>query len=236
MLRQSLGLLGLFAVSSPALAVQTDYEISFEGRWTDNLPRPGSAHFTTLVGATHNSNVSLFSVGGLASPGVELVAETGITSTLQNEINGLIPGGNVDQLVLGTDSFITPEETNTFTITVDDQFPLLSLLTMIAPSPDWIVGIHDLSLVDGNGKFISQIVLDLNSYDAGTEEGTGLSLSNPATNPQEQITALDTAEPGGALFGAGSIARLTITRVPEPGTAAVLGLLGLSAVARRRRG
>jgi len=218
MMCKTLWMLGLIALTAPASAAQTQtqYEISFEGRWTSALPRPSNAHFTTLVGATHNDSVSLFEVGGSASAGVEQVAEIGGTTAIQGEINSLIMAGSADQLVLGTDGFISPEETNTFLIDVDSSHPLLSLLTMIAPSPDWFVGIHDLSLVDSEGDWIPQFVLDLNSYDAGTENGTGLSLNNPPTIPRGVITALDTAEPNGALFGGGSIARLTITQVPAP--------------------
>lgn len=110
---------------------------------------------------------------------------------------------------------------------------------MIAPSPDWFVGVNDLNLLDANDNWRDSIVLDLVSYDAGTENGTGLSLNNPATNPQGVITELDIAEPNGALFGVGSIARLTLTRsIPEPGSASTLlavGLLGLTQRQRRRQ-
>ena len=218
MLSKILWVFGMVALASPAAAIQsqTQYEVSFEGRWTSALPRPGSAHFSRIVGATHNDNVSLFEVGATASAGVEQVAEVGGTTAMLSEINILIAAGDADQFVVGTDGFITAEETNTFLIDVDSAYPLLSLLTMIAPSPDWFVGVHDLSLVDSEGGWIPQIVLDLNSYDAGTEDGTGLSLNNPPTNPQGVIAPLDTAVPNGALFGGGSIARLTLTRIPPP--------------------
>ncbi|MEL7474476.1 MAG: spondin domain-containing protein, partial [Planctomycetota bacterium] len=150
------------------------------------------------------------------SPAVEQVAEVGGTAAMQAEVNSLITAGTANQVVLGTDGFISAEETNTFIIDVDSSYPLLSLLTMIAPSPDWFVGIHDVSLVDGEGDWIPQLVIDLNSYDAGTENGSGLSLNNAPTTPQGLIAALDAAVPNGALFGSGSIARLTITRIPPP--------------------
>ena len=234
MVSKSLWTLGVVVLASPALAMQTQYEISFEARWTSDLPRPSSAHFTQLVGATHNSSASLFDVGASASPGVEQVAETGGTSIIRGEINSLIATGRADRLVLGTDGFISPLETNTFLIDVDRDFPLLSLLTMIAPSPDWFVGVHDLSLVDSEGRFIPRIELDLNSYDAGTENGSGLSLFNPPTVPRGNIAPLDTAVPNGALFGAGSIAHLTITQIPAPGSAAMFAGAGLLLTRRRR--
>ena len=79
-------------------------------------------------------------------------------------------------------------------------------------------------------------IRDRVSYDAGTENGTGFSLSNLPTNPQGVITELDIAEPTGPLFGAGSIARLTLTRsVPEPGSASILLAVGLLGLIRRQK-
>ena len=108
---------------------------------------------------------------------------------------------------------------------------------MLAASPDWFVGVNDLDLLDANGDWRNQIVVELLSYDAGTGDGTGFSLSNPATNPQGTVTELDIAEPTGALFGAGSLARLSLTRsVPEPGSTALSFAFGLIGLARRRKG
>ena len=68
-----------------------------------------------------------------------------------------------------------------------------------------------MNLRDGN-FWRDEITLELNSYDAGTEEGQGFSLNNPPTIPQELIAMLDEAEPNNPLSGFGSIATLTITR------------------------
>lgn len=199
---------------------QEEYRIEFEGQWFDTNPRPGSAHFTQIVGATHDSAGVIFSVGSTASTGVENVAETGSVGALVQEINAQIAGGSAGTLILGTDTFISPEETNSFNFMVDASHSRVSFLTMIAPSADWFVGVQDLELQDASGIWLDEFVLDLMSYDAGTEDGTGFSLSNPATNPRGVVTALDTAEPSGVLFGSGSLARVRFTRVsaaPELG-------------------
>ena len=81
-------------VGGPASAQDADtatYSVTFTGNWTDESTTPlndlpGSAHFTTLIGAIHNSNVTFWSSGGTASVGIEVMAETGITSTLRSEI------------------------------------------------------------------------------------------------------------------------------------------------------
>ena len=224
--------------TAPTMAQDAEYQITFEGRWNPSLPTPGSAHFTQVIGATHNSSTSLFSMGQMATEGVEDVAELGVVDTLEDEIGALIGNGSADTLILGADTFIDPEETDAFTFFANESHSEVSLLTMIAPSPDWFVGIDSLDLRDGAGNWRNEIVLDLLSYDAGTEDGDGFSLNNPATNPQETIQLLDTAEPGNPLAGAGSIARVTFTRlnvVPEPGSFAVLfGCMIFTATRRRR--
>ncbi len=233
-------ILFLGSISAASISAQdAEYELRFEGRWVSPAAVPGSAHFTQLIGATHNADGSVFSPGQQATQGVENVAELGSVGVLTSEINANIALGHADNLILGTDTFITPEEFNTVNFTANASHTRFSLLTMLAPSPDWFVGVNDLDLQNGNGNWRQQIVLDLNSYDAGTEDGAGFSLSNPATNPQDVIQDLDIAETGGVLFGAGSIARLTLTRVdavPEPGSLIILSggcLLGCAARQRK---
>ncbi len=228
-------LVSLFAGS--ATAQDVEYELKFEGRWNSSLPRPGGAHFTQIVGATHNSAGSLLAIGSEASLGVENVAETGSVGALVSEINAGIVAGTADSLILGTDSFISPEETNTFNFFANIDHSQLTFITMIAPTPDWFNGVHDLELRE-NGVWRQQIVLDLVSYDAGSENGSGFSLSNSPTNPRGVIANLDTAEPTGVLFGAGPLARLTLTRisaVPEPSSMLVLAGTMLAIASRRRR-
>ena len=65
------------------------YRVTFTGNWTlDSTPDgvTGGAHFTTLIGAVHNGNVSFWRSGEMASAGIEVMAETGGTSTLRGEI------------------------------------------------------------------------------------------------------------------------------------------------------
>ena len=61
------------------------------------------------------------------------------------------------------------------------------------------------SLLDAQGEWLLPHQVDLFPYDAGTEEGTELSLSNPATSPQGMIASLK----GTGKFSDQPIARLT---------------------------
>ncbi|KAA1243932.1 spondin domain-containing protein [Aquimarina sp. RZ0] len=167
------------------------YDIVFTSNWEAHGPLPGSnAHFTELVGATHNSNITFLKMGELATPGIEGVAETGSNGTFNSEVNSAINANNADQYIEGPDLFFNGSG-RTITIsdlTVSSDFPLVSLASMLAPSPDWMIAVNSVSLVDNGGQWIPEITLDLFPYDAGTEEGTGYQLNNPETVPQEPIS------------------------------------------------
>ena len=75
---------------------------------------------------------------------------------------------------------------------------------MIAPSPDWFVGVSRLSLYDNGWR---NRVVELYPYDAGTEEGSGWSLANAATVPQGVITSIRNT----GRFRDNPIARLSFT-------------------------
>jgi hypothetical protein len=60
---------------------------------------------------------------------------------------------------------------------------------MIAPSPDWFVaGEADLF---ADGQWVDQIVLDVISFDAGTDSGDTLTAVNSDTDPKQPISQFD---------------------------------------------
>ena len=60
---------------------------------------------------------------------------------------------------------------------------------MIAPSPDWFMGLHDVNLFKNN-HWVSDTTINLLVYDAGTEEGDVFGYNNPDTSPQEPVALL----------------------------------------------
>ena len=192
-----LATIAAICVGAPVTAQDTaTYSVTFTGNWTDASTTPandlpGSAHFTTLIGAIHNSSVTFWQSGGTASAGVESMAEIGGTSTLRSEIEAS-PHHHavIQQGVSGGGT-----GTATFNINVPKTHPLITLSSMIGPSPDWFVGISGRSLLDSQGNWKASDTISLYPYDAGTEEGDGFSLSNPATSPQGTITSLRGVDP-----------------------------------------
>lgn len=186
------------------------YDITFDSVWNEddhgiNTMLPSNAHWSNLVGATHNNQTKIWEVGGLASLGVERVAEIGSNDALENEINN---NANANQwLQQGFAPFAAISSATLMTVEVNEDYPLLSLITMIAPSPDWFSGIDSFSLLDENGDWkTGTITIDLHAYDAGTEDGTAYSINNSASNPIETIEPLANMY----SFNANKIGTLTI--------------------------
>ena len=110
--------------------------------------------------------------------------------------------------------------------------PLLTLVSMIGPSPDWFVGVSGLSLLDAGGRWRSQHSVNLYPYDAGTEEGEEFSLSNPATSPQGTISSIR----GTGKFSNAAMATLSFVRKNPPPTTHHVPLFTAASDAQGRQG
>ncbi|MEM1183223.1 MAG: spondin domain-containing protein [Acidobacteriota bacterium] len=204
--RSLLALPVLLLIALPAHAQDTSAEctVTFDATWsqaTHPVDWPGNAaHFSPLIGATHNDQVIFWQPGDLASPGVRAVAEFGSTGTFSGEINTEIGLGTADAVVSGPAVGISPDTVMT-TFDVELSHSLLTLITMIAPSPDWFVGVHDEPLFE-NGSWISQKVVDLRPYDAGTDSGVSFFSGDQITIPAQPISLLTVAPlEGGPSMG-----------------------------------
>jgi hypothetical protein len=61
---------------------------------------------------------------------------------------------------------------------------------MIAPSPDWFVGVNGLNLFE-NGSFVNEKTIILYPYDAGTDSGTTYTSPDEPTEPPAPIHLID---------------------------------------------
>lgn len=170
--------------------VSATYTLTWTASWSSSTHPtdfPPGAHFTKLVGANHNAALALWEPGLLASAGIRRMAETGNNATLRTEIQAAIDTGAAASLLEGT-SINSPGQTQ-FTFEISQAHPLVSLVSMIAPSPDWFTGITSLPLfVDG--RWISHLSIALQAYDAGTDSGTNFLSPNAATDPPMPVSEL----------------------------------------------
>ena len=153
-------------------------------------PFPSGAHFSRVAGAAHAEEVSFWSAGGIATPGIESMAETGSVSTLCREIEAEADrGGSGPCLMSAEASFQSPGSVS-FSFEADAERPSLTLVSMIAPSPDWFVGVNGIRLLEEDGCWRERIELELVGYDAGTDSGATFTARDADVTPHEPIALI----------------------------------------------
>jgi hypothetical protein len=181
------------AVAGDAAARQETarYLLTFESTWSASThPEgfPANPHFSGLVGAVHDSRVSFWMPGEEASPGIEAMAELGSKTLLLAEVAEALGQGTAAAELSGGGIALSPGSV-TLEFEAHEDFPLLTIVSMVAPSPDWFVGVTALPLRDVGG-WLPSLQVELVVYDAGTDSGTDYTSENADTQPRELITAL----------------------------------------------
>lgn len=188
------------------------YSVTFNATWsatTHPMDFPsGSEHFSPLIGAVHNDSVSFWTSGETASPGIEQMAETGGTGLLTREIRDEMPG-NALSVINGRQLGTSPARTTISEVLVTLDHPLITLVTMIAPSPDWFVGTAGLSMQDEFGQWVGELVFVLFPYDSGTDDGASYRSPNADSSPKQPIKRLKGVSP----FSDEPIGTYTFTRI-----------------------
>lgn len=224
----------VFATSAAATAggpaELAEYEVNFVATWSaETHPQdfPVGAHFSSLIGGTHNGSIAFWNEGEIASTGIERMAELGSKTILRNEVQAEIDAGNAGSVVEGFSSISSPGMTST-TFTIGQEFPLATVVTMIAPSPDWFVGTAGVSLfVDGH--WVPEVVVALLPYDAGTDSGTSYNSPNADTQPPDpimEITGYPFAEENQRSESLGSFTFRRLNAPPCPGDVDASGEVG----------
>ena len=182
-------------LAAPAVAQSSDggsarYRLTFEGTWTRTATPgglPGNAHFSPLIGAVHNDDLEVWRPGRTASAELEQVAEIGVNRRMRAFLERR---GTQVLEVIEKDPGRGGTARTTIEFEATREHHRVTLVTMIAPSPDWFVGVAGLDLLDRQGEWLTSREVDLFPYDAGTEEGTEFSLENTATVPRGTITSI----------------------------------------------
>jgi hypothetical protein len=191
------------------------YRVVFRSTWTSAthpVDFPSDAHFSRLVGGTHSGSVTFWAEGAPASTGIKDMAERGRTSPLDQEVNAAISAGGAEHLLLGGAIDDTPGSVS-LDFEVSQAFPLVTLVSMIAPSPDWFVGVESLALFQ-NGQWVESRQIDLVPWDAGTDSGSTFRSADLVTTPFQGISRIVTAplSPSGSVTPLGTY---TFTRLPS---------------------
>ena len=172
-------------VSPPPAPTTVEYKVTINVEWstaTHPTTLPPGSHISPAVAASHGLPGDMFTVGSIATPGIEAMAERGTTSTLVTE---LFQRSTVSDISLGSSVF--GAGTSVITVEATQTSDLLSLVTMLAPSPDWFVGIRAVDLFS-NGVWTPKVQVDLVAYDAGTDSGVGFTSPNADTQPRQTVS------------------------------------------------
>ena len=183
----------IFIVTTGCIEENTiEYEITFNALWSEETHPddfPSNPHFSGLIGASHNDKVNFWSSGELASPGIKNMAETGSKNPLNEEIGMAILNKNALDIISGNGIIPSPGSTSVI-FKVSENFPLVSLVSMIAPSPDWFVGVDNLSLYE-NGSFVDEKTVMVYAYDSGTDNGSNYNSPDDPTDPPLSIYKIE---------------------------------------------
>ena len=179
--------------NASCLDSNAEYQVTFTSTWsasTHPTNFPVNPHFSGLIGALHNNNITFWKSGELATAGIKNMAETGSKSPLTNEVSAAITNGTAGKEISGGGIGVSPGDVNvTFEATPD--FSLVTLVSMLAPSPDWFVGVSGLNLCQ-NEKWLERESVTLYPYDAGTDSGENYTSTNNSTIPPEVISRIET--------------------------------------------
>jgi hypothetical protein len=216
--------LGLSAAGTPAsgqdAAGAATYEVTFTTTWTaETHPAdyPGSAHFSGLIGGTHDAGVAFWTPGEPASLGIKRMAEWGSQAELTAEIEAAIAAGDAGEVIAGLPLWDVPGSTS-LQFTATPAHPLVTLTTMIAPSPDWFLGVRGLDLRPG-GQWVESLTVDLLPWDAGTDSGASYGSGDQPTAPPQPISAITGGPPSpGMPLGTFTFTLLAVADVPSSGT------------------
>lgn len=197
----------------PEVFSEASYQLTITGKWmAPQFTVPPSVHFTSFTGAVHNNKAGIWMENALASAGVEAVAEIGNQTLLFAEVDSLLAKG----LAFSRINIPPPPPTGSIsrTVTCNSNFSRLSFVSMIAPSPDWFVGVSNLALYR-NKSWVTDTTVQLIVYDAGTEDGDVFGYANPATVPQQPIQLLTPARAMVLANGNASLAAIAQVRITK---------------------
>lgn len=180
--------------SQPAMPQSAQYSVTFTRLWTDKThpfeyPEAGlvtGPHFSGLIGATHGNDYAIFKEGTPPTPGLEKLSEEGKHSPLDQEIRDAIVAGKAGAL-FETGPIRDAAKNEMVTITVSSQFPMVSAVAMIAPSPDWFAGVANVNLMEGD-QWVSSKTVDLAAYDSGGDDGTTYKAADKDNDPKKPTT------------------------------------------------
>ena len=188
------------------------YRVTFDATWTAQThpqDAPVNPHFSPLIGGTHTAAAIFWQEGALATEGIRRMAERGAINPLDDEIRAAIAAGTGERVFTG-DAVSSPKTTS-FEFDMSSKYPRVTLVTMVAPSPDWFVGVSGLALYDQE-TWAETVTVPLYPWDAGTDSGPSFDSPDRETVPRQPIARI-TGAPLGAGGRVAPLGTFTFTKI-----------------------
>jgi hypothetical protein len=188
------------SMSAESTPQRARYEVSFVPTWnpaTHPVEYP-FAHakkglLTPAIGATHNSGYAIFAPGTQPTPGLERLSEKGKHSPLDTEIQQAIKQGNAKSLIRFSQGSPGPvHRTIAATFDITEDSPLVSIVGMIAPSPDWFYGVSSVELWK-DGRWVPTLAVPAYAWDSGGDGGTTYLAEDRDLNPKQATRMAETS-------------------------------------------
>lgn len=221
----------------------------------------GPVGLAPVFAAFHDGSYDIFDLGGMASSGLETLAEVGDPSGLV----GALPAGVTAAGFAPGGPFAPNGGTGNMEFTVGATQTSFSLASMVLPTNDWFIGTD--AAIDISSLLVAAVgtsmTFDLSTvYDAGTEledfafapGGPLVGISTASSPPGGTSTANPISVVGGPDpfasfaniepvgfdttgidFTGGSIASITLTVVPEPASFSMVAIAAIGLLVSRRR-
>lgn len=255
-LRQSVAVAAMLAAGASAQTVPL--EVTFH-----NLSPMNGAGLSPFAATFHDGTWDAFDAGGMASPGVQILAELGDPAQYLAEFAAAQPQGVSGAVIAMDNAFgpgiYLPNGSGSMVFDVDPSIHrYFSFGSMVVPSNDRFVGNDSptaIELFDAGGNFVGDSVVVLGSeiWDAGTEVdgifGAAFIEGQDATDHIDQGGVIELNNDFSVWEGAmtpagynfidlpndnGGVVRISFRVIPAPSGLALLGL-GAAFACRRRR-
>lgn len=184
---------------------EAKYEMAFQGNWIrNNHPKDfpedvWSTRFSDLIGASHKKGSQFWEDGMAPSDGLKELASNGTTKLLESELMGKIT--NVHTIIKARGLAYPNITSSSYAIfRVDKENHLVSVVTKMIPSPDWIVGVSNMELCLSNSSWIQSKSFNLYPRDVGTDDALYYTDSPSPATAESVITLITSSDPKNSPF------------------------------------
>lgn len=136
----------------------------------------------------------VWEAGGYASKGLTQVAKWGSPRMLESELKA--ESKHIRTIIKARGLWHPNVNGNTFAIfRTDPKNHLVSLVSMLGPSPDWIVGVSALEMCQANCTWMDKKDIFLYPWDAGVDSGISYESQDYPTTPNQPIKRITSQDP-----------------------------------------